>query len=65
MKSIFFALIISPLFSISQEIDVDTLKFDFSEVVTVEALNAKALHSNAKLYIANAFMRFHLKTLHN
>ena len=36
--------------------DIDTLKFNFSEVVQVDRMNAKTLYSNAKLFIANAFV---------
>jgi len=36
--------------------DIDILHFNFSEVVQADTLNAKTLYSNAKLFIANAFV---------
>lgn len=57
MKRLLILLLIIPSVSFSQnEMDIDTLKFNFSEVVQADTMNAKTLYSNAKLFIANAFV---------
>lgn len=57
MKRLLALLLIIPFVSSSQnEMDIDTLKFNFSEVVQADTMNAKTLYSNAKLFIANAFV---------
>ncbi len=57
MKQLLLILLFIPFISFAQkEMDIDTLQFNFSEVVQADTLNAKALYSNAKLFIANAFV---------
>ena len=55
MKQLLLIFLFIPFISFAQkEMDIDTLQFNFSEVVQVDTLNAKTLYSNAKLLIANA-----------
>lgn len=57
MKRLLLILLFIPFISFAQkEMDIDTLQFNFSEVVQADTLNAKTLYSNAKLFIANAFV---------
>lgn len=56
-KLTFLVLFLLPFLAQSQtQIDIDTLKFDFSEVINVDSLDAKTLYSNAKLFVAQAFV---------
>ena len=57
MKNLLLIFSFVPFISFSQsEMDIDTLEFDFSKVVQVDSMNAKTLYSNAKLFIADAFV---------
>lgn len=57
MKNLFVILFLIPFISFSQsEMDIDTLSFNFSEIVQVDSMDAKSLLSNAKLFVANAFV---------
>ncbi len=57
MKRLLLILLFIPFISFAQkEMDFDTLQFNFSEVIQADTLNAKTLYSNAKLFIANAFV---------
>lgn len=57
MKQLLLIFLFTPFFSIAQnEMDIDTLHFNFSEVIKVDSVSAATLYSNAKLFIANAFV---------
>lgn len=57
MKRLLLIFLFIPFLSFSQtQMDIDTLTFNFSDVVQVDNFNAKMLYSNAKLFIANAFV---------
>lgn len=57
MKQLLFIFLFTPFYSMAQnEMDIDTLHFNFSEVVSADSVSATTLYSNAKLFIANAFV---------
>lgn len=56
MKRLIFFSFFVPCISLAQSRpDIDSLAFNFSEVVKTDSLTAKELFSNAKLFIARAF----------
>lgn len=56
-KAAIFFILFFPFFAHSQtQMDIDTLTFNFSEVVNSDTLDAKTLYSNAKLFVAQAFV---------
>lgn len=50
MKQLLLIFLFTPFFSIAQnEMDIDTLHFNFSEVIKADSVSAATLYSNAKL----------------
>lgn len=56
-RLILFIVIVIPLLGRAQvPQNIDTAKMEFTQVITVDGMDAKALYSNAKFFIAKAFV---------